>query len=145
MNNPRLETVDDGFRVIVPFAYEWKIDGTRYRLTVPSGFRPDGTPWNGCSTPRIVWPILGRDGKRHRAAWLLHDLLYYHGGKVGNLHERLDTSTKPPLWKQVHRDWTRNQSDRLFLRVCREGGLNKAVRRIAYRALVWFGRGSWRG
>ena len=124
------------FRLTRPYRYQWTHEEEARRLTVPRGFVHDGA-----SVPRIVWSFVPPQPKDRAAVF--HDLLYQHGGELPEgCHERYVDRR----WIPVEGAWSRRDADRLFCRMLREdpAGPGRIRRRLAFRAVQLFGRGSWR-
>ena len=127
------------YRLVEDYVYEWDLAGSRNRITVFKGFVHDGA-----SIPRLAWTLSGLtpDGLI-RAAALVHDWIYRHGGKLPASSQKYrDTAG---AWCDTYGAWSRDDTDRLFARIMREAGVSKWKRRMAYRAVRWFGGSSWRG
>jgi hypothetical protein len=123
------------YKLYLPFVYIWKKNDTWYRITIPEGLEYDGA-----SIPRWAWSVLGlRPDGLIRAAATGHDFLYVNGGKIGQNYERLDGN----LWKEVNATWTKEQTDRLFGRMLREAGIPAFRRKLAFKAVSWFGKGAF--
>jgi len=140
----RLKSGKEGFRVVAPWVYCWEHQGVKRRLTVPIGFEHDGA-----SVPRFLWSILGlTPAGLVSAAALAHDCLYRHGGRLppGWLHEQLPGASG---WADAYLIGTgyycRQEADLLFARLCREAGVPKLRRRLAYLGLRVFGKWAWAG
>lgn len=96
-------------------------------LRIPSGFQFDLA-----SVPRFAWSLIA-PFELSIVAPLLHDFLYGHGGRLP------DGSVAPP------RSYSRKEADALFREVMRQERVAAWRARLAYWAVRWFGRGSWRG
>lgn len=128
---------DKLYRLDEDYIYYWIKNDTKYRITIPAGF-----VYDGASAPRIVWTISGiiPDGLI-RAAALVHDWIYRYTGKLPDgSHQYLN---KNDLWANIHGRWARKDADRLFARIMREANVPKSKRRLAYRAVRFFGWFSW--
>ncbi len=120
------------YELVETFGYGWDKYGVSHELVVPRGFRYDGA-----SVPRILWSVIGlRPDGLVRAAALLHDWIYRHGGKLPPGSYRRDDG------EGGH--WTRKSADLLFGRVMRESGVSKLKRRLAYLGVRVGGRRSWK-
>ena len=120
------------YELVETYGYGWDKDGVSHELVVPRGFRYDGA-----SVPRALWSLIGlRPDGLVRAAALLHDWIYRHGGRLPPGSYRRDDGEGG--------DWTREATDRLFARVMRESGVSKLKRRLAYLGVRVGGRRSWR-
>lgn len=89
-------------------------------LTIPKGFTLDLA-----SIPRALWLVmssidLGLVGP------LAHDFLYWIGGHVEN-------------YTEPKRRYTRHEADRLFAQLMQREGVPFWKRKVAYRAVRWFG------
>ena len=125
------------YRLEEDYIYCWKIDSTKYRITIPAGFTYDGA-----SVPRPVWTISGLtpDGLI-RAAALVHDWLYqFKGDLPKGSHQFFHKNSE---WRNVIGKWNRKDADRLFSRIMREAGVARTKRRRAYRAVRLFGWIAW--
>jgi hypothetical protein len=121
------------YELVEDYAYVWYIRGLRREIMACKGFRHDGA-----SVPRLLWTLIGlRPDGLVRAAALLHDYLYRHGGvlPLGCMWVEQDMDPRP---------WTRKDADRLFARVMRESGVSKLKRRLAYLGVRVGGRRAWR-
>jgi hypothetical protein len=119
------------------YAYQWAYLGENFRMVVPEGFESDGA-----SVPGIVTFLFGieRDGL-HRPAWLLHDLLYHHAGRLPHGVMQIWIGDR---WEPYEAVWSREDADRLFARVLREAGVSRVDRRRMYRGVRLGGWISWR-
>ncbi len=129
---------EDLYRLVETYSYEWDNAGIRNRLTIPAGFEFDGA-----SAPRIIWTLTGiiPDGLI-RAAALVHDFIYRHGGRLpAGVHQVLVNGE----WVDARGRWTRGQADKMFARLMREAGYSKTRRRAAYLGVRLFGWASWKG
>ena len=124
------------FRVYVAYTYEWKKDGECYRLVIPAGFECDGG-----SVPRAFWTPSGivPTGVIGAAA-TLHDYIY---ASCGALPPGSYLRLAGESWQPLSDVWSRYNADRLFCRVMKEAGMRWLKRRIAYRAVRWFGGIPW--
>lgn len=96
-------------------------------LKVPPGFEFDLA-----SVPRFAWPLIA-PFELSIVAPLLHDFLYRHGGR-------------PPAGTVIPpRSYTRKEADRLFRAAMKLERVAAWRIFLAYRAVRWFGRSSWRG
>lgn len=125
------------------YTYEYKHDGTLYRLTVPKGFKYDGS-----SVPWFLWWTGLRPDGLVRAAACLHDWLYSMSNDYptpGNRdsHYYYIRYHKGGEWIPQSKPWTRKQADKLFARAMREAGYAKWKRRAAYIAVRLFGWVPW--
>jgi hypothetical protein len=83
------------------------------------------------SIPRVVDLII-RPQELGELAPLVHDFLYYHGGKVYDSHGWFVT-------------YTRYEADRLFYQIMLNTGVVPWKARAAYYAVRTFGSRPWRG
>jgi len=121
------------YRLRQEYTYRWNKNGKAYRLRIEKGFMYDGA-----SVPRAVWWYLRPDGLQ-RAAATVHDKLYETRGDMGNQFQEL----KNGKWVTVNQIWTREQCDKMFARILREANVPSRKRRMAYRAVDWFGKKAW--
>ena len=130
---PLLEPVSaERFRLAEPYLYQWSKDGTTYQITVPTGF-----VHNMASTPKAIWWLIGPFDLGPAAT--VHDYGYHYGGRfpIGEVKKLAD------VWVDLPDPWSRREVDRLFGRMMRESRVAKWRRRMAYRAVRWFGRRAW--
>ena len=108
-------------------ASAWSVEWEGATYSIPEGFRHDGA-----SVPRPVWSLTGlRPDGLLRAAALLHDALYRHGGRL------------PKGWgPQV--PISRKDADRAFYGLMIEAGVPRWRAWTAWRAVRVFGRWSWK-
>lgn len=128
------------YRLNSPYSYEWEKGGVRRRLRIAAGFEYDGA-----SVPRPLWSLTGieRDGLQ-RAAALVHDTLYRCDGVLGDWIVQEVWSEGRQEWEtESDVRWTREQTDRLFCRMLREGGVSMLKRRMMYRGVRAFGWMYW--
>jgi hypothetical protein len=125
------------YRLVEQYAYHWDLGGTRNRIVIPRGFTYDGA-----SVPRLAWTLSGitPDGLI-RAAALVHDWIYRHKGRLPQGSQQYREGNEP--WQDAYGAWSRRDADRLFARIMREAGVSKWKRRMAYRAVRWFGGSAW--
>lgn len=125
----------EGYRLCETYVYTWEAEGAIWRIVIPEGFEYDGA-----SVPRLLWSIVGvsRDGL-HRAAALVHDWIYRHGGILP------DAS----FWKDNHSiecfPWRRHQADKLFANILALSGVSRLKRRLMYLGVRAGGWIAWRG
>jgi Protein of unknown function (DUF1353) len=105
---------------------DYTYDSGAYRITVLKGFTYDRA-----SIPRIFWVIIDKDSLGNVAP-LLHDLLYRNGGV-------LPTNQVSP-----YRQFSRKETDDLFLEVAAKCGVNKWRREVVYQVVRNFGGSSWK-
>jgi Protein of unknown function (DUF1353) len=95
-------------------------------ITVPKGFEFDLS-----SVPRLLWWLIA-PFELSVAAPLLHDFLYFYGGK-------------PPAGVVVpHRIYNRAEVDAMFRGIMRKEGVSAWRRALGYLAVRTFGSGNWR-
>jgi hypothetical protein len=97
------------------------------KITVPKGFRYDRA-----SIPRAFWVIIDKDSLSNVAP-LFHDFLYRNGGKLPN---NLVTP---------YRSFSREETDKLFLELMTNCGVDFLRRQAAYEAVRNFSGWAWRG
>lgn len=128
----------EAYRLEKDYTYSWMgPDGCFRRITVPAGLIYDGA-----SVPRLVWTISGitPDGLI-RAAALIHDWLYIWKGLLPEgSYQKLGLDGH---WHNVDAVWPREGADRIFARIMRECGVSQRRRRLAFKAVQWFGEGAW--
>lgn len=133
-DSPRLYELDE------EYVYEWVTGRVANRIVIPAGFRFDGA-----SVPRLAWSLTGilPDGLI-RAAAMLHDWLYQHGGMLpaGSQWSRHVGPENP--WRAVHGRWSRLGADRMFGAIMKECGIGWVKRWLAVKAVRIGGGGSWR-
>lgn len=142
MVQPNIVPVSDRFyRLDEDYTYEWAVgtmtaNKAHYRMTVFKGFIYDGA-----TVPRFGWTLTGLlpDGM-HRAAALIHDWLYRHGGKLPYGSVKVNVLGD---WQITTSDWSRRDSDKLFCRILRESGVSKRRRRFMYFMVRTFGKFFW--
>lgn len=112
---PDIVPIEDGYELRRAWLYEYG----EYTFSVPAGNKHDGA-----SVPRILWTVSGiRPDGLLRAASLLHDVLYKHGGKL------------PEGWCTPGKVWTRYETDVLFYGVMRAFGVSRWKAGRAYYAV----------
>lgn len=131
IQHPRLFLLEDWyrFRLEEDWIYAWEHDGSVRSLTVPAGLVTDLA-----SVPRVA--RLWIDRHEIRAASIPHDYIY---GYAGRIPAPLFTINGEPSTEC----WSRRDTDRLFARIMRESGVEKAKRRAAYAAVRIWGWGIW--
>ena len=136
------------------FTYEWKMSVQKIehenadvvllpkpedvlnRITVPKGFR-----WDGASIPKIFWRINFKPDGKHRAAALVHDLIYIYKGKLpGELFQAKYQSTD---WHPQSGSFSRSDADRMFGKLMKEAGVNKFYRGTMFWFVRFFGWMFW--
>ena len=115
------------------------MDGNRWRLEADYPYRdaettitiPEGFEFDLSSVPRLLWWLIA-PFELSVAAPLLHDYLYFHGGK-------------PPEGVVVpHRVYNRAEVDAMFRGIMRKEGVPAWRRALGYLAVRTFGGGAWR-
>lgn len=95
-------------------------------ITVPQGFEFDLS-----SIPRLLWGLIA-PFELSVAAPLLHDFLYFHGGR-------------PPAGAVVPaRIYNRAEVDAMFRGIMRKEGVPRWRQLLGYLAVRTFGRHAWR-
>lgn len=98
-------------------------------LTIPKGFIFDLA-----SIPRYLWGIIA-PFELSIVAPLVHDYMYYHGGKIP--YEQLK------LINAARTGFTRKEADSYFYSLMLREGIKASRAMIAYRAVRIFGRMFW--
>lgn len=119
----------------------WQDAGKTYRIRVPKGFITDIA-----SIPRWVWSFSGLtpDGLYRNAA-LIHDWLYMWQGKLpGSSFQQQETDgtwldVGLALFHPPDAEWSRDEIDRLFLRIMKACGVDKNTRTKIYWSVRLFG------
>jgi len=136
---PIADSGDDRYELVESFRWAWHADGAAWRIEVPKGFRLDGASVPGIATALTG---IGRDGL-HRAAALVHDFLYRHGGRPPHgSFTKLNVAAAD--WLPCAAPWTREQVDKLFANMLAAAGVSKLRRRLMYLAVRAVGWRSWR-
>jgi|TARA_B110000263_G_scaffold204083_1_gene184277 hypothetical protein len=99
--------------VRAPYSYEIGELGSGDLITVEQGFQTDFA-----SVPRLLSPIVARWGQHGKAA-VVHDYLYLDQGRY------------------------KKQSDEIFREAMGVLGVARWKKFLIYRAVKWFGGGSW--
>lgn len=102
-----------------------------YHITVRKGFVTDLA-----SVPRIFWVLINPD-ELSLAAPIVHDLLYRHGGDLG------EDGTLPAGKVEAYRTFTRAESDMLFNEIMEREQIPSWRRRAAYFAVRHFAAFAW--
>jgi len=97
-------------------------------LVIRQGFRFDMS-----SVPRLLWWRIGPH-ELSVVAPLCHDALYRYGGRSGEY-----LTIVPDM------EYSRRDADKLFEHHMESEGVPGYRVQIAYRAVRWFGGGSWQG
>lgn len=123
--------------LIEDYIYQWTYKRVEYRIKVPMGFLYDGA-----SVPRGTWTISGlRPDGLIRAAATVHDFLYEFQGKLPRgCYQKFEHDVG---WVSLRHEWTREACDKIFGRLMRDAGMPRRRRRMAYRAVDWFGKKAW--
>lgn len=134
-----LDPLDDKGNFILQeeFWMQWEVNGQTYRIRAPKGLITDIA-----SVPRIVWTISGilPDGLQRNAA-VIHDIGYmWRGVFPWGWFERLDGGE----WRNAPGTWTKEEIDRLFLRIMKACGVGPVKRWLMYQAVALFGGPAWR-
>ena len=95
-------------------------------ITVPKGFEFDLS-----SIPRLLWWLIA-PFELSVAAPLLHDFLYFHGGRPP-----AGTVTPPRIYSRV-------EVDAMFRGIMRKEGVSAWRRALGYLAVRTFGMPAWR-
>lgn len=133
-----IPTLDSLYILLEPFVYQWTDEesGNTYRIVVPQGFITDLA-----SVPRVFWAIGYLPSGLHQDAAILHDWAYMHQGDfpTGSFQKLVGV-----VWANVPTVWSRDECDRLFLRVMKERGTRERKRWLMYQAVHLFGGMAWR-
>ena len=148
---PDAVIIDDTLFVLQhDYSYEWiiKVDAVRSdapqhpkqilnRIDIRRGFR-----WDGASVPRIFWQLGFKPDGKHRAAALIHDLMYIYRGQLpGDLftarHDNAD-------WHPQSGSFSRKDADRMFGKLMKEAEVKRSYRSIMYWFVRVFGWMYWR-
>lgn len=139
IEQPLIIPVIGGYKLVCDYVYEWEADGRKFRIIVERGFFHDGA-----SVPRFLWTITGitPDGL-HRAAALIHDFIYRFNGELpnGSFWGILGQNKYVGL---PNVKWTREQADKLFVRMLREAKVSKVKRRLMYHGVRLGGWRHWK-
>lgn len=115
------------------------VGGRRWRLEADYAYRDadttitigKGFEFDLSSVPRLLWWLIA-PFELSVAAPLLHDYLYFHGGR-------------PPAGAVVpHRTYNRAEVDAMFRGIMRKEGVSAWRRALGYLAVRAFGRPAWR-
>lgn len=113
---------DKQWELCDPFPFK----GYGLDITIPAGFRFDLA-----SIPRLFWREIS-PFELGIAAPLIHDFLYTTGGVVW----QNDGSVAK---------FSKLEADNIFLALMRRDGVPAWKRTVAYKAVRWFGKGSFQG
>jgi hypothetical protein len=117
--------------------YTWPAEGREWRLTLVEGYAFEP------SVPRVVWPVVSP--LETLTASAPHDFVYRYEGRIppsaeeGSLEVRWPGGTWTPYTEPI----PRRNADRLFGRILREQEVARWRRRLAYKAVHWFGAAAW--
>lgn len=136
---PDLRPVGEGRYILLGgYRYVWSDRGLDKKIVVPVGLETDGA-----SVPRLLWTITGLtpDGPI-RAAALVHDFLYRHGGKLpeGALLGRNPSGAFIPL---DHYEFTRAEADGLFHQIMLQSGISARKAWLAWAGVRMGGWTAW--
>lgn len=136
MNKLIVSPVDDKlWELQEDFTYNWSVDGKDYSIVIYKGFITDFA-----SIPSIFWTLTNTlPSGKHSPAALIHDALYMGNGNIVDGFGLFIINGK--LFKGK---FTRDECDRLFLRVCRENGVEPWKRKTMYYFLTVFGWIGWK-
>lgn len=130
---PVLSAKNDQYWTLVEnFNYSWTFEDRTFSITVNKGFLTDLA-----SVPKIFWPIVAPFGLVNPAA-VLHDALYQGNGNILP-QDGTFTLNDQPFTKSFSRD----ECDRLFLRLCRLSGVPSWRSQVMYWSLKGFGFVKW--
>ena len=130
---PVVVNIDDNLWCLVTdYNYSWEFEGKEFSITIKAGFQTDLA-----SVPRIFWSIIPPFGK-HSAAAVIHDSLY-----TGNGNVRIQDGIFLLDGKEFTQKFSRDECDRLFLRICKEAGTGSIKLYTMYYALKAFGFIAW--
>ena len=101
-------------------------DSGGYRMIAWQGFKFDRA-----SIPRAFWAIIDKDSLSNTAP-LFHDLLYSHAGEL------------PANRVSPYKKFTRDEADELFKILMQRCGVNSLRVELAYRAVKYFAKSSWK-
>ena len=113
--------------------YEWHIGDKKFSITVKAGFITDLA-----SVPIIFWSLGFTPTGLVDLGSVVHDALYNGNGTVLEKDGIFLLNGQP-----FTGHFTRNECDRLFLRINKESGLSYSKRYIMYWALYGFGWIKW--
>ena len=124
------------YRLARDYMYIWTEDHVARRITVRKGFVSDGA-----SVPRLTWTFTGlRPDGLIRAAALVHDFIYRHGGNMPlTSYQKWNGGD----WQSIKTPITRRKADRIFLDLMTLAGMGWLRRRLAYTAVRWFAGFAW--
>lgn len=127
----------DRFKLTADYYFRWSSEKGNHVLVIPAGFESDGA-----SIPRPLWSLVGMypDGLI-RAAALVHDFIYQHGGYIPMNNHQLSKSKF--IWNSCRLVVTRKQADQLFRHIMELSGIKSWRCTLAYHAVRLFGRGNW--
>jgi hypothetical protein len=118
------------------YVLTWIENGIIHEIRVPKGFKYDGA-----SVPQFLWSLTGftPDGLI-RAGALIHDLLYFLGGKLDETYHY--TFSPKNGWEGVPLVLSREESDILFREINQKAGLGASSHFIhaGVRVAFWNNR-----
>ena len=142
LQQPSLIPITDRwYRLTQDYQYTWESKNNTWRVVVFAGFETDIA-----SVPRIVWTISGiiPDGL-HRAAAVVHDLLYKYNGLPGQPDGTVQFFNSVfGCWQDSQKRWSRKECDLLFIQIMAEAGVPKLKRDVMYQKVREFGWIPWR-
>lgn len=142
MDQPSLIPISNKwYRLTKAYRYTWEAENNTWQVVVFAGFETDIA-----SVPRAVWTLTGiiPDGL-HRAAAVVHDLLYRFTGAPKNPGGCLQYFNSVfGRWQTCEQPMSRKDCDRLFCRIMKEAGVSKLKRDVMYREVRKFGWIPWR-
>lgn len=144
LTQPDLRPINphDEYKLWEDWTYVWSDGGVLCRTTTKAGFVTDIA-----SIPKILWWIgaFQPDGL-HRAAAVWHDRAYSHRGLFeaddpSGPYQEFDPHTS--TWVTMQRAFTREQCDRMFLKIMLEAGESKSTAETMFYAVRAFGGLHW--
>lgn len=128
------------FQLVDDYAYTWQEGKRQCRFIVRKGSITDKA-----STPRFSW-ILGftHDGLWDAAA-TVHDRLYQIEGRQGldDSDSAYQELSPDGVWTDTARSFTRQECDKLFLRIMQDAGVTPWRANVMYWAVEHFGELAW--
>ena len=118
------------------FWVQWENEGVTYRIRAPQGLITDVA-----SIPRIVWSFSGLtpDGLYRNAA-VIHDVLYmWQGDFPPGWFQKLEGE----FWVNASGKWSKDECDRMFLRIMKACGVDYNTRTKMYWAVKLCGWPAW--
>lgn len=144
-NQPDAIVVDeDQYILRSDFIYEWTLPVHRgdpaevlNRIEIKKGFR-----WDGASVPKVFWRLGFTPDGPHRAAALVHDLLYIYKGK---LPESMFLARYAEVdWHSQSGGFNRRDADRMFGKLMKEAQIPSFYRAVMFWFVRIFGWMYWR-